>query len=74
MSAPAAADVPVRVNGDARNVPAGTTITALVRLLGAPPEGVAVALNGEVIPRAEHGTRVIVEGDRIEVIRAVGGG
>jgi sulfur carrier protein len=74
MSASGQGNVLVRVNGDARDVPVGTTITALVRLLGAPPEGVAVALNGEVIPRAEHGARVIVEGDRIEVIRAVGGG
>ncbi|MDP2308096.1 MAG: sulfur carrier protein ThiS [Pseudomonadota bacterium] len=74
MSTEPGAGVAVHVNGEAREVPAGTTIVALVRLLGAPPEGVAVALNAEVIPRAEHGQRVIVAGDRVEVIRAVGGG
>lgn len=74
MSAQENTTVAVHVNGTPREVPTGTTIAALVRLLGAPPEGVAVALNAEVIPRAEHGTRVIVGGDKVEVIRAVGGG
>ena len=64
----------LRVNGEPREVPTGTTIRALVALLGAPPEGVAVAVNGGVIPRAEHGTHTLAEGDRVEVIRAVGGG
>ncbi|MDP2313655.1 MAG: sulfur carrier protein ThiS [Pseudomonadota bacterium] len=66
--------VAISVNGAPREVPAGTTITALVKLLGAPPEGVAVAVNGAVIPRAEHRDHRLVEGDRVEVIRAVGGG
>ena len=64
----------LRVNGEAREVPAGTTIRALVALLGAPPEGVAVAVNGAVTPRAEHGGHVLVADDHVEVIRAVGGG
>lgn len=66
--------VRIQLNGEPREVPAGTTIVALVRLLGAPPEGVAVALNGEVIPRAHHATRTLLAGDEVEVIRAVGGG
>ncbi len=69
-----AGSVGVHVNGEPRDVPVGTTITGLVRLLGAPPEGVAVALNGEVVPRAEHPARALAPGDRVEVIRAVGGG
>jgi sulfur carrier protein len=69
-----AAPVEVRVNGEPRAVPADTTVAALVQLVGAHPEGVAVAVNGEVVPRAALRTRALVEGDRVEIIRAVGGG
>ncbi len=62
------------VNGEARQVEEGTTLRALVEALGLHPGAVAVAVNGEVVPRAEHAGRTVGEGDRVEVIRAVGGG
>ena len=62
------------MNGELRTVSPETTIAALLVLLGAHPEGVAVALNGEVVPRATHAGVVLREGARVEVIRAVGGG
>lgn len=49
-------------------------VEALLTRIGAPSEGVAVAVNGEVVPRRERATRPLREGDRVEVIRAVGGG
>jgi sulfur carrier protein len=64
----------VRVNGTPHDLAVGTTITALLALIQAPPEGVAVAVNGEVVPRAEHRERRLQAEDRVEVIRAVGGG
>ncbi len=66
--------IAIHVNGEPREVPSGTTIATLVVALGAHPEGVAVAVNGEVVPRAEHHARALAAGDRVEVIRAVGGG
>ncbi|MFN7143851.1 MAG: sulfur carrier protein ThiS [Myxococcota bacterium] len=62
------------VNGEPRETTEGTTIGHLVVALGAHPEGVAVAVNGEVVPRAEQAHRVLKDGDRVEIIRAVGGG
>ena len=62
------------VNGEAREVAEGTTLRALVESLGLHPGAVAVAVNGEVVPRAEHTHRTVAAGDRVEVIRAVGGG
>ncbi len=62
------------VNGERREVPDGLSLRALVEWLGANPQAVAVAVNGEVVPRAEHPGRAVIEGDRVEVIRAVGGG
>ena len=43
-------------------------------LLGPLPPGYAVALNGEVVPRGEHGSRVLADGDVVEVVTAVAGG
>jgi len=38
------------------------------------PKFLAVELNRRVVPRAEHPTTVLVDGDRIEVVTLVGGG
>lgn len=62
------------INGAPHEVPADTTLAALVTLVGAHPEGVAVALDGEVVPRAELGRRGVAPGAKVEIIRAVGGG
>lgn len=64
----------VRVNGEDCEVVAPVALTALVKRFGFPIEAVAVAVNGEVVPRRQLPERMVCEGDRIEVIRAVGGG
>jgi sulfur carrier protein len=63
----------IKVNGEDREVADGVTVADLLVLLGAPPEGVAVAVDAEVVPRREYGRR-LSPGARVEVIRAVGGG
>jgi sulfur carrier protein len=64
----------IRLNGDEREVTAGVTVGALLAQLGLRRDGVAVAINLQVVPRGEHGQRVLAEGDKIEVLQAVGGG
>jgi sulfur carrier protein len=64
----------VTVNGREREVPADTTVAGLLAQLGLGPDGVAVAVGGQVVPRSAHPERVLVAGDRVEVLRAVGGG
>lgn len=64
----------VFVNGDAREIEAGTTITALIAALGLGGGPVAVERNREVVPRAEHASTVLAEGDRLELVHFVGGG
>jgi sulfur carrier protein len=66
--------VKTTVNGEARDLPAGTTIAALLDTLGAPRAGIAVARNDCVVRRADYDTHELTEGDRIEIIRAVAGG
>lgn len=62
------------MNGDAREVPDGSTVEALLRSLDAQRDGTAVALNDGVVPRARHADTPLHEGDRLEIIVAVAGG
>jgi sulfur carrier protein len=62
------------VNGEAREVPAGTTVRGLVELLGLTEGPVAVERNREVVPRAEHPTTLLHDADVIEIVHFVGGG
>jgi sulfur carrier protein len=62
------------VNGEARDVDDGTTVTALVALLGLGGGPVAVERNRDVVPRAEHASTHLREGDRLEIVHFVGGG
>ncbi len=66
----------VLVNGDPRELAAGTTVAALVASTpGVPPgRGVAVALDGEVVPRGRWDRTALSDGARVEVVVAVQGG
>ena len=65
----------LKVNGEEQEVATGTTVDALLDRLGLPdPAGVAVAVNLDVVPRTEREIRVLAEGDRVDIVTAVGGG
>lgn len=51
-----------------------TDAATLLGLVGPVPDGHAVAINHEVVPRAEHGTRLLADGDVVDVVTAVAGG
>lgn len=61
------------VNGEAKIVPEGLTVATLVRHLGIDGP-VAVERNLEVVPRAQHDSTRLSEGDTIEIVHFVGGG
>lgn len=64
----------IQVNGDPMELSDGSTILQLLEQLQLNPDGVAVALNLEVVPRTQHAEVTLRHGDRIELVRAVGGG
>jgi sulfur carrier protein len=67
--------VTARVNGVERMLEPGTTVDALVRSLGVEPaRGVAVALDGAVVPRSGWRGTEIRDGQELEILRAVQGG
>ena len=64
----------IQVNGESREIPPGSTIASLLGTLGVAQPHVAVELNLEVVPRAQHVATALREGDRLEVVTLVGGG
>jgi sulfur carrier protein len=64
----------VTVNGSGRDLPEGCTVAELVSSLADGTVGMAVAVNDEVVPRASWGASRLEEDDRVEVLRAIGGG
>ena len=53
---------------------AGSTIERLIEQLGMQDQRVAVEHNQDVIPRSEYPHVALKSGDRVEIIRAIGGG
>lgn len=66
--------VRIEVNGEAKQVEDGITVRALLDVLRLGNTLVAVERNEEIVPRAEHATCALMDGDRIEVVEFVGGG
>ena len=64
----------ITVNGEQRDLPAGTSVETVVATLTPLRSGVAVALNDSVVPRAAWATTAVEDDDRLEVLTAVQGG
>ena len=64
----------ISLNGAQRTVEAGTTLKQLVESLGPDPRGIAIELNREIVPKSEHNSVILKDGDRLEVVQFVGGG
>ena len=62
------------LNGHPRMLEPGTTLASLVASLDLGARRMAVEINEEVIPRSEHAEYVLGDGDRVEIVHAVGGG
>ena len=70
MSAP----IRVTLNGAPREFPAPLTFIQLLDHLALAGRRLAVERNGEIVPRSHFGDARLADGDRIEVVIAVGGG
>ena len=70
MSAP----IRVTVNGAPREFPAPLTFAQLLDELSLAGKRLAVERNGEIVPRSRFADEWLADGDRIEIVVAVGGG
>ncbi len=62
------------INGEAREIKAPRPLNDFLAELGLSSDYLAVAVNERVVPKSEHKNTTIKEGDRLEIIHAVGGG
>jgi thiamine biosynthesis protein ThiS len=69
-----AAEVSVTVNGAPMRVAGGASVADLLERLGVANPRVAVERNKEIVPRAQHASTRLAEGDVLEVVELVGGG
>ena len=73
LSAP---PMPVRItlNGEEQRLETALTVAQLLESLGLTGQRVAVEVNREIVPRSRHADAKLQDNDRVEVVRAIGGG
>ena len=64
----------LRINGADRRFPPPLTVEGLVGELGFEGKRIAIERNGEIVPRSRYSEVELADGDRLEVVVAVGGG
>ena len=62
------------INGKEENIATPITVAELIESKGLRADRVAVELNGEIIPRSRHAQTTLKDGDRVEIVHALGGG
>jgi sulfur carrier protein len=66
--------VNITVNGKPREIDAEMDLPSFLAQFEINPRLVAVAINGDVIPKTEYGSARVRAGDALEIVRMVGGG
>jgi len=64
----------IQLNGETRPFPSSLTLAGLLAAEGLAERRVAVEVNGQIIPRSQHGQWRLNEGDVVEIVHALGGG
>lgn len=69
------ASIRIQVNGQRREIAGDRpTVAELVREMGLEGKRIAVEQNGTIVPKSRYGETRLETGDRLEIVRAVGGG
>lgn len=64
----------IHINGEPKSIAASLNLKELIGQLGLPEQGVALALNGTVVPKLEWSLNSIDEGDRLDIFQPIAGG
>ena len=67
-------DMDILLNGEPRRLEPRATIAGLLDAEGLAERRVAVEVNGEIVPRGRHASHALNDGDKIEIVHALGGG
>jgi thiamine biosynthesis protein ThiS len=66
--------ITIIVNGTSRQFQHATSVSRLIEEMGLTGKRVALERNGEIVPRSSFATQQLADGDRLEIVVAVGGG
>ena len=64
----------IKINDNSYTVEEGLTLEALLPIIGIAPTGIAIAVDGAVVPRAEWNVRILSDGASVVIIKAFYGG
>jgi sulfur carrier protein len=64
----------ISINGAPRQLPDSTSVAALIEEMGLTGKRIALERNGEIVPRSRFPVQQLADGDKLEVVVAVGGG
>jgi sulfur carrier protein len=64
----------ISLNGEPREFDAPLTVARLLEAAGYAAKRVAVEVNLEIVPKSRHGEHALADGDRVEIVQAIGGG
>lgn len=64
----------ITLNGQTRALKGPQTIADLISELGYENKRIAIERNGDIVPRSQHAATALADGDRLEIVVAVGGG
>lgn len=64
----------ILINGETQTLPDNVTIAEAIISLGLTGKRIAVECNGAIVPRSQHAHHSLRDGDRVEIVAAVGGG
>jgi sulfur carrier protein len=64
----------IQLNGETFELPDGESVAGLIERLDLAGRRVAVELNLDIVPRSQHASTALRDGDQVEVVHAIGGG
>ncbi|MEH6493595.1 sulfur carrier protein ThiS [Halopseudomonas sp.] len=64
----------IQLNGEPYSLTQAITLAELVERLGLAGKRLAIELNLEIVPRSQHAETQLSDGDRVEIVHAIGGG
>ena len=66
--------ITVSINGESRQFPQAISVAALIEEMGLTGKRIALERNGEIVPRSRFAKQQLADGDKLEIVVAVGGG
>ena len=64
----------ISLNGKTHSLADNSSLSSLIDALDLTGKRIAVEVNDELVPRSEHADYQLNEGDRVEIVQAIGGG